>query len=124
MRVVCSHHAEALSAVVRTRDENAAARRRAAACGVPRRIDAIAIRRRGIPIDRDHRLVVEVVGAAGKREVGHLRPGAARVGRASDGHRRAVYARAVSEEDDDIAVEEIAARVPGKRRIGTEVDAV
>src|SRR5205807_3990587 len=108
----------------RPRDENAAPGRRTAARGIPCGVDAIVEWRTGIAIRRDHRLVVEMVGAARKREEGRLRPGAAAIGGTRDGHRRPVDPGAVPEIDADVSVETIALVGPGERRVGAEVDAI
>src|SRR5205814_9644405 len=84
--------------------EQEPATRTPAARRVPGDIDAVAEGTAPVGVGRDHRLVIEVVGAPAELEESGPRPGAAAVGRARHRHLRALdaLAVAVSEEDDDV----------------------
>ena len=107
----------------RAREPHAAAGG-AAGRRVPCDVHVVAERARGVAVGRDHRLVVEVIGAACEREQRELRIRPAAVGRPRDADSRPVDPVPVPEVHDDVAVEDVAARIERERRIGSEVDAV
>src|SRR3954451_6481912 len=112
LRIVGAGGGERRAMVAGARPAHAAAAR-AAARGIPGDVDAVAERAAGIRVGGDHRLVVEVIAAAGEVEEGGLRIALAAGGGAVSQHLGAVDAVAVAEEDDDRAVEEISLRVEG-----------
>ena len=124
VRLVGAGHAETGAGILGSRDQHTAARCRAASCGVPGNVDAVAEGRARGAVSGDHWLVVEVIGATREPEERRLRPGTSAVGGARDRHLCAVDPVAVTEEHDDVSVEEVPLRVEGQRRVGAEIDAI
>ena len=122
-RIIRARHREGGALIARRRQADSASGR-AADRRVPRHVDVVAERRGGIRVRRDHRLVVEVIFAAVEREVRHARIRFAAIRRFRYGQLSSVDAVTVSEEDDDVTVKEVAARVERQRRIRAEIDTV
>ncbi len=104
-------------------DADSASGGAAAGC-IPGGIHVVPKWAAGIAVSRDHRLVVEMIAAAGEAEESCVREAPPAVGRFRDRHLSAVDAVAASEKDNDVAVEEISLRVEYQARVGAEIDAV
>ena len=122
-RIIRARHREGGAVIARSRQADSAARG-AAQRRVPRHVDVVAERRGRRIVRRDHRLVVEMIFAAVEREVRHARIRFAAIRRFRYGQLSSVDAVTVSEEDDDVTVKEVAARVERQRRIRAEIDTV
>src|SRR5713101_1268364 len=93
---------------------------------VPRRVDGVAERTVQVGVNGNHGLVVERGSPRLTGKKGNLIrwPGHASVRRLRHSHLRAVDGSARAKEHDNVAVIDIAPRVPGNAGIGAEVEAI
>src|SRR5262245_25407779 len=94
-----------------------AAADRATGCCIPCGINPVLEGTAGVRIHSNHRFVVEMVGASGHFEECRCREAPSAIRGFRHCHLSAVDAISVAEEDNDIAVKEIAKRVEGERRV-------